>query len=171
MKIIGCILIIVGFSVIGYLLVDHLRLRIRELCDVRRQIIFLRGEIRCGYRALPEVFEELEHRTSGCWSAFYGEIARESKEHTEGTLEQLWRNAMLEKLQKSCLNEKEKQDWLEFGVCIGKMDSKGQIAFADLCEERFCQYIQTEQEQFQTQAKLYQTLSVLGGVFLSVLLI
>ena len=46
-----------------------------------------------------------------------------------------------------------------------------QIAWINVCEERILENIRKEKEQYNGQAKLYQTLGVMCGIFLVIVLI
>ena len=60
LKEIGCILVIMGCSAMGFWQAECMRRRLQELQELKRYVLFMKGEICCRNCTLPETFLELE---------------------------------------------------------------------------------------------------------------
>ena len=83
----------------------------------------------------------------------------------------IWKNAMLEALQVSSLSREQKKEWEELGNNLGYLDREMQLVLLQISQEHFGDFIEEERERYKKHARLYQTLGVMSGIFLVVILI
>lgn len=171
MPIVGSVFIIVGCSAIGVMMVKRMKTRIWEMYQLRYYLLVLRGEIKYGRRNMVECFSELEKKSKGCWHNFFENLVKELEGEKQGKLADIWEKSMNLYLQESCLRKEQKKEWLQLGQNLGYLDTEMQIAWINVCEERILENIRKEKEQYNGQAKLYQTLGVMCGIFLVIVLI
>lgn len=169
--IVGSVFVIVGCSAIGMRMVKRMKNRIWEMYQMRYYLLVLRGEIKYGKRNLVECFRELEKKSKGCWHGFFENLVKELEGEKQSRLADIWEKSMKMQLYESCLREEQKKEWLQLGQNLGYLDTEMQIAWINVCEERILDNIRKEKEQYNGQAKLYQTLGVMCGVFLVIVLI
>ena len=70
-KIIGCMLVIIGCGAIGFLEAEKMKKRLTEMQYIRRYVLFMKGEIRYGKKTIPETLLQLERRANGGWKQFF----------------------------------------------------------------------------------------------------
>ena len=170
-KIFGSLMVIAGCSLMGYWMVEQMKRRMEELQDVQRQLLFMKGEIRFGFRPFSEILLQLEQRTKGVWRKFYMAVRLQLEQENGQMLADIWRQAVETKLTGSCLNKQERREWIELGENLGYLDKEIQIALLTVCEEHFAEYRKAMQEKFCRQAKLYQVLGIMSGIFLTVIFV
>ena len=155
MKIIGSMLVILGCTSIGFYIVERMRRRLAELELIKRQLLFMRGEMRSGYQPLAEIFSRLEERMLGEWKSFYGFLREKLSTNRTEMLAELWGEAISSRL----------------GENLGYLDREMQIALLTVCEAHMDEYIEKEKDQIKQQAKVYQTLGIMSGIFLTMILV
>ena len=171
MKIIGSMLVILGCTSIGFYIVERMRRRLAELELIKRQLLFMRGEMRSGYQPLAEIFSRLEERMLGEWKSFYGFLREKLSTNRTEMLAELWGEAISSRLKRSLLDEEEMRTWNELGENLGYLDREMQIALLTVCEAHMDEYIEKEKDQIKQQAKVYQTLGIMSGIFLTMILV
>ena len=61
-KVLGCILIVIGATLAGFIYGDELKKRVRQLGDIERSILQLQNEIVYTYSPLPGAIENVAHK-------------------------------------------------------------------------------------------------------------
>ncbi len=171
LKIVGSMLVIFGCAAMGFYMVERMKKHIGELEQVKKQLMFMEGEIRVGFRPVKDIFAQLEQRTAGNWKAFYAFVQRNIEKDTQKSLDSIWREAIRETLKNSLLNQNEKRAWQELGENLGYLDKEMQIALLHICEEHFEEYRLQAEEHMKGNAKIYQTLGIMGGIFLTIIFV
>lgn len=169
-KIIGCILMITGCSAIGFWRAECMRRRLQEMHELKRYVLFMKGEICCQNHTLPETFLELEKKAKGIWGKFFHNIARSLEKMEEGTLAEIWKREMAEQLSGSYLKEREKREWLALGENLGYLDMEMQLHMLEIFQVHLNESMEEEREEVKNQSKLSRILGVMSGIFLTVLL-
>lgn len=162
---------IFGCAAMGFYMVERMKKHIVELEQIKKQLMFMEGEIRVGFRPVKDIFAQLEQRTEGNWKAFYAFVQRNIEKDTQKSLDSIWREAIRETLKNSLLNKNEKRAWQELGENLGYLDKEMQIALLHICEEHFEEYRLQAEEHMKGNAKIYQTLGIMGGIFLTIIFV
>lgn len=170
-KIMGCILVMAGCTAIGFWRAEYMRRRLQEMQELKRYVLFMKGEIRCGNRTLPETFLELGKKAKGVWKQFFCNIGEELKKMQGGTLSEIWKEEMNKQLSGSYLKEREKKEWMTLGENLGYLDMEMQLHLLDIFQMHLSENMKEEREDVKNQSKLSRILGVMSGIFLTVLLI
>ena len=171
LKVIGCILVIMGCSAMGFWQAECMRRRLQEMQELKRYVLFMKGEICCRNCTLPETFLELEKRAKGIWKQFFCNIGRELRKMEGGTLAEIWKKEMKSQLSDSYLREREKKEWLTLGENLGYLDMEMQLHMLEIFQTHLSESMEEEREEVKRQSKLSRILGVMSGIFLTVLLI
>lgn len=171
LKIIGSVLVIFGCTAMGFYMVDRMKRHIRELEQVKKQLLFMEGEIRVGFRPIKDIFAQLEQRTEGDWNAFYSFVQKSMEGEVQCSLGRVWQDGIKETLKTSLLHQNEKRIWRELGENLGYLDKEMQIALLKICEEHFEEFRLQAEEYLKGNAKIYQTLGIMGGIFLTIIFV
>lgn len=171
MKVIGCVLVIAGCGAIGFFQAEKMRKRLMEMQYVRRYVLFMKGEIRCGNRTIPETLLQLEKRANGIWKLFFKRTGEKLWNTSNGTLACVWSKEVENSLSRSFLREEDKKEWRELGENLGYLDREMQLNLLEIYEEHIMDSIEREKERMGTQTKLYQALGVMSGIFLAIVLV
>lgn len=162
---------IFGCTAMGFYMVDRMKRHIKELEQVKKQLIFMEGEIRVGFRPVKDIFAQLEQRTEGNWKSFYSFVQTNMEKEKQWSLDRIWMEGIRETLKTSLLNQNEKRAWRELGENFGYLDKEMQIALLNICEEHFEEYRLQAEDYLKGNAKIYQTLGIMGGIFLTIIFV
>lgn len=166
LKLIGIMLLICATGYTGMSMSTSLKERIKRLELIRKMLDEIATLIR--YRALTvtEIINELVSNSS------YGELIFLHKAKLEIAPEIpfhcAWENAV--KKDGKLLNE-EKSQLISLGNFLGSSDIEGQISALTIYKDKFNMLIEKASENYASKGKLYRSLGVLSGVFVSILLI
>ena len=170
-KIIGCMLVIIGCGAMGFLEAEKMKKRLMEMQYIRRYVLFMKGEIRYGNKTLPETLLQLEKRANGVWKQFFKKTGEKLWDTSNGTLACIWKEEVEHSLSASLLRAEEKKEWKELGENLGYLDQEMQINLLEIYEEHIGESIEQEKERMSTQTKLCQVLGVMSGIFLVIILV
>lgn len=169
LKVAGMLCIVAGMAGFGRYLGAYLKYHLEQLTEGRE--IFARMDAGREYLRLP--YAELLRRTAkGRSRLFYEiltEVADEMEKNREGDVEALWEAAFLRHKKQLLLVGEEQELLLALAKSLtleGDHTQVARIYFIQL-EER----IQKAMEEKREKQKLYGTVSLLGGLFLVILLL
>ena len=171
MKIIGCICVISSSAGMGLYFSAVLKSRIDELKELKKIILLLRGNIRYTNTPLPEAMESISKRYDGCYSTFLSIVTEQLQNLSGATLADIWRTAADKGLKGFSLSKLDKESLLNFGSNLGYLDKDMQLGTIDL----YIAQLETEIEEASRTAKeksyLYKSLGILGGIFISIIML
>ena len=72
---------------------------------------------------------------------------------------------------KTALTAEQQREWKCLGNNLGYLDQEMQIAWLDICEKKMERFEEKEREKFQERAKLYQSIGIMSGIFMVILLV
>lgn len=170
-KIVGCILIILSSTLMGFYYSNELKSRVNNLKELRKLIVLLRGDIRYGNTPLPEAICAIARRHEGSFKVFFVRLSEKLGEHSGNTFAQVWMEAVNSELLNTSLNKKDKSGLIQFGENLGYLDKEMQINTLDL----FLTQLEDEINELSKTAKeksyLYSTLGIMAGIFVSIILL
>ena len=168
MKWIGFFLVLIGSGGIGFSLVLEYTGRLRELTAVRQMIHYIVDAILYDGLPLAEAFFRCSMRIEGEYGAFLEKTAQQLETFCGEDPAWLWKSnaAMLS-------DRLKKKDWEKFADCMaqtGFSDPGGQVQVLRLYEEELSDQIIKLEKQKEEKCKLYQTIGIMAGVFICILL-
>lgn len=171
MKIIGCILVIASSTGIGFYFSSEIRSRIDDLKELRKLIGLLRGDIRYASTPLPEAISSIYRRHSGKFQSFFEYVSTRLNEMSGTTFNEIWKAAVEKKLENTSLNRKDKLHLIQFGENLGYLDKEMQINTIDLYLTQLEDELKELSGTVKEKAYLYNTLGILAGIFITIILI
>lgn len=170
-KVVGCILIILSSTLMGFYCSNELKSRIDDIKEFRKLIVLLRGDIRYGSTPLPEAISAIAKRHEGNFKGFFIKVSKRLSEHSGNTFSQVWKEAVDKELLGTALNKKDKSMLIQFGDNLGYLDKEMQMNTLDLfltqLEDEILELSKTAKEK----SYLYNTLGIMAGIFISIILI
>ncbi len=169
MKWIGFLLVLTGTGGIGFSLVGEYTMRIRVLEQIKHMMHYINDLVLYENVCLPEAFRKTSARIEDPFGSFLEKVAYQLEDFSGEDIAFLWKSnaAML----KGNMNKK---DYLEFSDCMkqtGFMDVKGQSQALKAYEQRLDLQIHKLSEQKEEKCKLYQTIGIMSGLFVCILLL
>ena len=163
-------MIILAGAGLGYSKSRELSKREKSLQQLLTLSICLKGEIRYGNSTLGEAFWGLAGRLQEPYRCLAWKIAEKIKSSEGISLEKILTEQFTEKHEKFHLTEEEQEFLVSLGTRLGYLDREVQLRQMELYEEQLKLHIQEVHEGIPEKKKIYQSLGIMGGVFLAVLL-
>ena len=178
MRWIGAGLVVLSCTSLGFQTAWQWRMRLRWLEQLRQMIYFLKGEILYGHTALNEALDRVGQR---CLQAegerglrklplFFLSVAGRIDRQEGEAFCQIWREEM-EALKISPLTEEDKKALKNLGDHLGYLDLTMQERNLLLYLEQLDEQIGYLRCYLKERTKLYTSLGIMGGLFLTVALL
>ena len=166
----GIFLILLAGTGIGYSKSRELTFREKNLRIFLQLVIFLKGEIRCGNMALPEAFQEIAGKLPGMYRDLLEKVSAELKKSQGFSLGEIFYRYSMEKIRGLPFSGEERELICSLGGRLGYLDREMQLRQLDLYEEDVLRCLDNLRRGMPEKKKIYQSLGVLGGILLAVLL-
>lgn len=175
MRWIGACLVTVGCTGLGQHMAQQWRLRLRWLEQLRQMIYFLKGEILYGHTALGEALERVGKRCQRAEGErgskelplFFLSVARRIERQEGEAFAAIWEEE-LDKIWKGPLKEEDAASLQDLGKHLGYLDLDMQERHLLLYLEQLDGQIGYLRMHLKERTKLYTSLGVMGGLFLTV---
>ena len=171
MKILGCILVIASSACVGFYFSGEMRSRIEDLKELRKLIGLLRGDIRYANSPLPEAINSITRRHNGRFNLFFRYISAKLNELSGVTFSLIWKEAAEHQLINTALNKKDKLNLIQFGENLGYLDKDMQMNTIDLFISQLEDEITELSKTAKEKAYLYNTLGIMAGVFITIIMV
>lgn len=170
MKTAGIILIIFSGTGLGLCKSMELAGRLKILERLVQLLMLLKGEIRCTGASLEDAFSDTAKKMPGEYRIFLEETAGRLKERPGITFEAIFREYAVKSLPLQKLSSEERECFLSLGEKLGYLDKEMQVAQLTLLEEELREKIRLLRTGLPQKQKVYQSLGILGGILLAVLM-
>lgn len=169
LKTAGILLILISSAGLGFRESCRLTCREKTLEMLLRMSVLLKAEIRCQNASLPEAFRGAGRKLPGIWGEFLLETARRAEECPGIRFGEIFRQCAGGKMGQLPLSEEEKTAFFALGENLGYLDMEMQMKQLELYETELLRYLETLRSEIPAKKKMYQSLGVLGGILLAVL--
>lgn len=171
MKVVGCILIVTSSAGMGWYFSSELKNRISDLRELKKIIFLLRGDIRYANTPLPEAVQALSIRHDGKYKKFLNKISEKLNELGGISFCDIWKEAVLKELDNTSLSKKDLVNLGQFGENLGYLDKDMQINTIDLYISQLEDEIKDLSKNVKEKSYLYNSLGVLGGIFITIIML
>lgn len=170
-KWICCVGLLMISSAIGFAKSKALDQRVRRLCQWKRVLMMIQGELRFHRATLWECFEEVSGKAEEPFGTFFGKVAERIGQKEEGGFEKIW-DEEYKNLLKSGNFPKDDASLLElFGESLGHLDLTMQMEQLEHAMDQAGENIRQAREQREKKGDLYRTMGISVGVLLALLVI
>ena len=171
MKIIGCVLVILSSAGMGFYFSSEMRSRIEDLKELRKLISLLRGDIRYANTPLPEAISSIQRRHDGNFQRFFRYVSSRLDELSGQTFTEIWKKATEQELVNTALTRKDKLHLAQFGENLGYLDKDMQMNTIDLYLAQLEEVIVDSSKTVKEKTYLFNTLGIMGGIFITIIMI
>lgn len=171
LKILGAVLTICSSSALGFYFSNELLIRLKQLRELKKYVTILRGDIRYGGTPLPEAIGSLARRSPGIFRPFLSDVSEQLNISKGGTFSEVWGKCVWDDLKESSLTESDKENLVRFGENLGFLDREMQINTIDLYLNQLQEEIKEQAGIVKERTKLYNMLGIMGGVFITIIMI
>ena len=165
LKLIGCIFILASCTGIGFSKSREMQCHLNELEELKKIFHLLKSELQYTRATFAEVFEKIGPKTREPFQAWLCNLCTSLNDKCGSGFWEMW-NASIEEHLKDC---RLKQDELNELKNVGK--NLEYIESLDLFIEQMEYRIKNTRESYRTKRKLCQSLGIMGGIFLVILLL
>lgn len=170
-KLMGCILIIAAGSGFGFLKGMDLQRYLSEIQQLRQMFLMLKSEIKYTKAPLGEAFANIGRRIPGNYGRWMTELSKRLEEKSGTTFQMLWNRTIDEYVSGMSLKKEDVEKLKAMGMNMGYLDEEMQLGTIDLYLEQLNVEIQRTRESLVTKKRLCNSLGVMGGIFLAIVLI
>lgn len=167
----GAVLLAVSCAGLGILESLRLKKRIEHLRVLIRLASFLEGEISFARTTLPEALRSVGGRLSPPFSGFLMELARQMETSPGRSFGELLRQSVLTNLKGTELCREDLEEFCGAAVDLGYLDGKMQVHILEAYRKEQERKVLRLMEELPAKQKLFQSLGILGGIFLVILLL
>lgn len=171
LKLIGACLVILSSTGIGIYFSSITKGRLIDLKDLKKNMFMLRGDIRYGNTPLPEAIEALAIRNHDNFKPFYEGVVKELKKLDGLPFSEIWDKGVNEYMKDTYLTAADRSHFSKLGETLGYLDKEMQIRTIDLYIEQLENELQEAVSSVKEKTKLYNTLGVLFGIFITIVMI
>ena len=156
---------------IGFAKSAALSAHVKDLETLQKIIQYLRGEIVTAASPLPDAFWETGRRMRDPYRDFLQDISEDMRRPDGKTLPAILEENTAVHLADTRLTKEEKEELQEAGCSLGTGDRAMQKANLDRYEARLVQRIAELQKGLPERKRLCQSLGIMGGLFLFLILV
>ena len=167
----GALLVFGSSCAIGWYMAERIRMRTEELRELERALLLLKGDIRYAKTALPEAIDKLARYHEGSFTEFFRSVSEAMLEYSGISLTEIWRGQAEELLKTTALNGRDREFVAGLGDILGVPDAMLQQNTLDLAVMRIREEINAASGKEKEKMYLCRALGVLGGLFLTILLL
>ena len=171
-KFIGCIIVILGTTYMGFYKCFCMQSRVRRLKAFKDTFIMIKGHIGFAGMNMQEIFEtiscvaESEHIKE-----FYKYVSTQLTKKEDIDFYHVWENAVITHIKGVYLNDKDCFVIEKIGRMPVYLDGESQIKVIDMTVFELDRLIENAQEDIKQKGKVYKCLGVMAGIFIVILLI
>ena len=169
-RIAALVLIAVSCAGLGFVKSQALSARVRDLLMLRKILRLLKGEISYAGTPLPEAFYRIGGKMEMPFRDFLQDLSVDMQRYEGESFSEIFdRNADCH-LKETRLSREDREEWKEFGRMLGYLDREMQLSTLKSLDETLAWKIGELKEGLPARKKLYQSLGVMGGLFLVIFL-
>ncbi len=171
LKFIGITIVGIASSSFGLSLSIDFQKRIKQLLQINKILLLLKGEIEYNNSGIVETLSKVKKQTTGVYKSFLEEVQKALlKENV--TLKEAWNYGVDNTLAVGLkLKDSDLDTLKELGVHLGITDRHTQVSNLERCMELIDRTICELNETKTEKCRLYRMLGVSAGVFTAIVLI
>ena len=174
LKIIGAVCITGATTLYARGLVKELSCRIATLKAIKQSFMTLKGELRYGVETLPSAFMHVGERCSYGQETvrdFFWNIGNRLKTENGSILKEVWEEEAKRLAASTHLNGNECDSLIAIADSLGYLDLTQQTNNIELYLQSVDDSIEALSGKYEQNSRMYMSLGVMAGLFLTIILI
>ncbi len=165
LKLLGSICIIAACSGIGFSKSQELHRYLKELEELNKLFYLIKSELQYTRAPFAEVFEKISKKLNEPYGTWLSALSRQIIEKTRSSFWEIWCQSIEKNLQKTSLHEDDLKELKNIGRNLEYAENLDM--YIELLEYK----IVHTRESNRSKRKLCQSMGVMGGIFLVILLL
>ena len=170
-KIIGMVMVILSTTAYGIILGRDIKLRLKELKELKKIVFLLKGEIGFLHTPLLEALENVSFRCDEPFKQMLLDFVRFGRESNRRPFVEIWDEGIGAGIGKTHLSKEEKQLLLNFGKELGLSDIKTQQNAMDSFLNELEMSINSLEKTVPNKVKLYNSMGIMLGIVIAIIMI
>jgi len=166
----GSALVLASGAYIGFYYSRKYARRMNNLSEIKKALLMLKSEITYSKSVLPEAFSNISNRIDKPFADIFAEISH-SLLSFGGTLSDVWQHVFSNHKSKLYTTDEDFNTLTSFMNTLGHVDSEMQTSQMEMVLEYLSSKIDELAELHRQKSRAYQTLGVLGGLLVIIILI
>ncbi len=171
LKIIGVLVVTASSSLLGIYYSFHETYRINDLNEMKKALTILKSEIQFSGSALSEAFLNVAERILNPVSDIFLEMSKKLAQKNGRSVDTLWTETLEEKKAQTYLSTEDIALLSSFGKTLGYLDKTMQLNSIELTIDSIEKKIDMLSQTKNKTKRMYQSLGVLGGLLVAIILI
>lgn len=164
-RLFGSILILVACLAFGFQKSFELQSHMEELEELKRIFILIKNEIQYTKSAFGEMFYCISNKAEGIYKDWLRRLSEDLEKRDGGTFLEIWKQAVFLLHKDLHLTKTELTELKQIGSNLSNVDS------LDLYLGQLDLAIEKARKEAADKRKIYQSMGVLGGIFLIIILL
>lgn len=169
LKAVGAALVVFSCSALGCCKSMALKRRLHQLMEIEKLVTLLLGEITYRKEALPEALFRVAEKTEEPFCGFLKEVSETAEKYQGVCFADIFREKAKLYLKDSQISRADMEKFSRLGEYLGYLDINMQKNTAALYLEELRREIQSISKELPGKQKMYQSLGILGGIFLTIM--
>lgn len=170
LRIIGGALVIISCSGLGIFMAGQWNEHLRIVEKLRKMIFLLKGEIVYGNSPLTEAFERTGRKAGGEIGTLFACVSERLMGQQGEPFYTIWQEEIDKLPGEVCLSKEDRQNLKGLGEHLGYLDKEMQERTLLLYLEQLDLTIDYLREHKQEKSRLYTSLGIMGGLFLTIIM-
>ena len=170
-KIIGMVMVIIATSGYGFVLSRDIKLRLKELKELKKIIFLLKGEIGFGHTPILEAFDNISRRCVEPFKVMLTSFVEYGKKSDKKPFSEIWNEGMKGLVDKTHLSKDEKEMFMKLGSDLGLSDIKTQQNAMDTFLNELDVNISALEKVVPNKVKLYNSMGIMLGIVIAIIMI
>ena len=170
-RILGMVLIMTSSTLAGLYYANIQMFRIKDLKEIKKALIILLSEIEYTLTPLPQAMENISKRIDDPIDKIFLDFCNTLNDKTGQGIGEIWQDVLDDNKDYYYFSEEDLDYLKSFGKTLGYLDKNLQINSISIT----IKYIEDKIEELNVTSlrnkKLYQTLGILGGLLICIVLI
>lgn len=168
-KIIGCIIIVLACSGLGFMLAARYKMRVLELRSIKMSLQILETEIAYSNTPLPDAFYMVSTKSSAPVNTIFVQMSTSLKEKNHSTVGEAFSKTIDEIREKMSITNEDIDILKSFGNSLGCSDTDGQIKNFNMAIKQLeNQELKAEESRLKNE-RMYKNLGILAGLAIAII--
>lgn len=171
LKFIGCLLVLIGCTLIGFFMGENLKKRFVQLKEIEQALYQLQGEIIYSHSALPEIFTNVSIKANKPISQLFKDVAKLLQENKVNSVYEAFKESFNINKVFLNINESDIGILMDLSKSLGESDIEGQKNIINLTIKSIRSQLDEAEKSIKNNIKMYRYLGFSLGAILVIMII
>ena len=170
LKLTGSLLVTCSCGALGLWKAGQWKDHLGMLEQLRKMIVLWRSEILYAHTPLGEALGHVGRKSDGVLAGLFTAVEKRILKQQGELFYIIWREEVERRKKEMILSDRERQELIGFGEHLGYLDLEMQEHTIAIYLEQLEMSIRFYREHEREQSRLYASLGIMGGLFLSIMM-